>query len=87
MSARYRRSEEMLARALDSIPLGSQTFSKSFTQYPKGVSPFFITRGRGSRVWDVDENEYVDFVNGLSPVVSIDQKTGAGWPIYQRLRC
>lgn len=29
------------------------------------MSPFFIERGRGSRVWDVDGNEYIDFVNSL----------------------
>jgi len=52
----------------NTIPLGSQTFSKSVTQYPKGVSPLFITRGKGSRVWDVDDNEYVDFVNALAAV-------------------
>jgi glutamate-1-semialdehyde 2,1-aminomutase len=68
MSVRYRRSEEMLARALTSIPLGSQTFSKSKTQYPFGVSPYFLARGKGSRVWDVDGNEYIDFVNSLASI-------------------
>lgn len=65
MSERYRKSEEFLARAERSIPLGSQTFSKSKTQYPFGVSPYFVVRGQGSHVWDIDGNEYVDFVNSL----------------------
>jgi len=65
---RYEKSEEFLQRALNSIPLASQTFSKSLTQYPQGVSPFFIERGLGSRVWDVDGNEYIDFVNSLLSV-------------------
>jgi glutamate-1-semialdehyde 2,1-aminomutase len=68
MSVRYHRSEEMLARALGSIPLGSQTFSKSKTQYPFGVSPYFLARGKGSHVWDVDGNKYIDFVNGLASI-------------------
>ncbi|HEV3045187.1 MAG TPA: aminotransferase class III-fold pyridoxal phosphate-dependent enzyme, partial [Roseiarcus sp.] len=68
MSERYRKSEELLARAERSIPLGTQTFSKSKTQYPFGVSPYFIARGAGSHVWDVDGNEYVDFVNSLAAV-------------------
>ncbi|MFO0795675.1 MAG: aminotransferase class III-fold pyridoxal phosphate-dependent enzyme [Candidatus Brocadiaceae bacterium] len=68
MSERYRISEETLKRAQKTIPLGSQTFSKSKTQYPYGVSPYFITRGQGSRVWDVDGNEYIDFVNSLAAV-------------------
>ncbi|MBL8252294.1 MAG: aminotransferase class III-fold pyridoxal phosphate-dependent enzyme [Candidatus Competibacter sp.] len=68
MNNRYENSEKLLSRAEKVIPLGSQTFSKSKTQYPFGVSPYFIRRGQGSRVWDVDGNEYVDFVNGLAAV-------------------
>jgi len=52
MASRYRRSAELLERALRVVPLGSQTFSKSKTQYPEGVSPFFMARakGRGNRI-------------------------------------
>ena len=64
----YKKSEQLLDRALKSIPLASQTFSKSLTQYPRGVSPFFIEKGKGSKVWDVDGNEYIDFVNSLAAV-------------------
>lgn len=64
----YNQSQILLKRALQVIPLGSQTFSKSITQYPKGVSPLFIEKGKGSRVWDVDGNEYIDFVNSLAAV-------------------
>jgi len=67
-SDRYRLSRQMLERALKIIPLGSQTFSKSKTQYPVGVSPYFIKRGKGSHVWDVDGNEYIDFVNALAAI-------------------
>ncbi len=66
--SRYRRSEALLESALRRIPLGSQTFSKSVTQYPHGASPYFITHGLGSRVWDVDGNEYIDFNNSLAAV-------------------
>jgi len=58
----------MLERALKTIPLGSQTFSKSKIAYPEEVSPHFIKRGDGSHVWDVDGNEYIDFVNGLASI-------------------
>ncbi len=68
MSERYRQSELLLERALKTIPLGSQTFSKSKTQYPLGVSPYFITRGQGCRVWDADGNEYIDFVSSLAAI-------------------
>lgn len=64
----FSASERQLARAERVIPLGSQTFSKSRTQFPHGVSPFYIQRGKGARVWDVDGNEYVDFINSLAAV-------------------
>ena len=68
MSQRYAHSEQFLERALRTIPLGSQTFSKSKTQYPYGVSPYFIMRGEGARVWDADGNEYLDFINSLASI-------------------
>ena len=66
---RYRKSRETLKRASDVIPLGSQTFSKSYQQLPHEAAPLFLERGRGSRVWDIDGNEYVDLINGLLPVL------------------
>ncbi|HNP77305.1 MAG TPA: aminotransferase class III-fold pyridoxal phosphate-dependent enzyme [Cyclobacteriaceae bacterium] len=68
MSKRYQKSEEFLSRALKTVPLGSQTFSKSKTQLPVGVSPFFASRGQGAYMWDVDGNRYIDFVNSLASI-------------------
>lgn len=65
---RYKNSNEMLARAEKTIPLGSQTFSKSRIQYPAPYAPLFLERGKGGRVWDPDGNEYVDLICGLLPV-------------------
>ena len=64
----YGRSRKLLVRARKSIPLGTQTFSKSHTQYPE-KAPLFLTYGEGGSVWDVDANRYVDLVMGLLPVV------------------
>lgn len=64
----FTASEAYLARAERVIPLGSQTFSKSRTQYPYGVSPYFISRAHGSHCWDLDGNEYIDFVSSLASI-------------------
>lgn len=69
VKGRYVKSQAMLERAMVRIPIGSQTFSKSHLQYPKNAAPHFLDRGQGSRVWDIDGNEYVDLVNGLLPVI------------------
>ncbi|MBF0369958.1 MAG: aminotransferase class III-fold pyridoxal phosphate-dependent enzyme [Magnetococcales bacterium] len=66
---RYKRSQELLKRATRTIPLGSQTFSKSHQQFPSGAAPLFLSHGQGGRVWDVDDNNYVDLICGLLPVV------------------
>jgi glutamate-1-semialdehyde 2,1-aminomutase len=64
----FTKSEELLQRAQRTIPLGSQTFSKSRTQFPVGVSPLFLERGEGCHVWDVDGNRYTDFISSLCAI-------------------
>ena len=61
------QSQAWFARARKVIPGCSQTFSKGYTQYVQGVAPIFLERGKGCRVWDVDGNEYIDYVQGLLP--------------------
>lgn len=68
LSERYRESIRLLERAERTIPLGSQTFSKSKTSIPVGAAPLFAERGDGGHLWDVDGNEYVDLVAGLACV-------------------
>ena len=65
---RYDKSLEWLKLAENRIPLGSQTFSKSYTQYPIGVSPHFAERAKGSHIWDIDGNKYIDLVNSLAAI-------------------
>jgi glutamate-1-semialdehyde 2,1-aminomutase len=65
---RYDRSRKALTRARSIIPLGAQTFSKSYVQFP-GDSPLFLSHGDGAYAYDVDGNEYVDLVSGLLPVI------------------
>lgn len=64
---RYKKSHELFDRAIKVIPGGSQTFSKSALSYPSGQAPLFLSHGVGAHVWDVDGNNYIDFVNGLLP--------------------
>lgn len=63
------RSQAWWERAQRVIPLGTQTLSKSPTQFVQGVSPIYLERGLGAHVWDVDGNEYIDYPMGLGPVL------------------
>jgi len=65
---RFDRSLEYLARARRVVPGASQTLSKGPGMFVEGAYPVFLQRGRGCRVWDVDGNEYVDYVMGLASV-------------------
>ena len=65
---RYEFSERHLKRSELTIPLGSQTFSKSRTQYPVGISPLYIDRAKGCHVWDIDGNKYIDLVSSLASI-------------------
>ncbi len=65
----FEQSNRMFEQASRVIPLASQTFSKSHQQWVRGAAPLFLTRGDGCRVWDIDDNSYIDFVLGLLPVV------------------
>ncbi|MCE5340168.1 MAG: aminotransferase class III-fold pyridoxal phosphate-dependent enzyme [Planctomycetaceae bacterium] len=49
------------------IPQGTSTSSK--TPLFEDSEPAQIARGKGCRVWDLDGNEYIDFRNGLGPVL------------------
>jgi glutamate-1-semialdehyde aminotransferase len=62
-------SEALWERARGLIPAGTQTLAKGPTQFVRGVAPKYLARGRGSHVWDVDENEYIDLCMGVGPLV------------------
>ncbi|MGZ4148014.1 MAG: aspartate aminotransferase family protein [Actinomycetota bacterium] len=62
------RSAELFARASEVLPGGVGSSARSvragWTPYPP-----FIASGRGSRITDVDGNEYVDYLMGLGPLL------------------
>lgn len=60
-------SDKLFARAKELFPGGVNSPVRAF----KGVggTPRFIARGRGSRMWDVDGNPYVDYVGSWGPLI------------------
>ena len=64
----FTRSNDLYARAVQLIPGGSQTNSKRPTGYAPGAFPIYVERGKGCRVWDVDGNEYIDYILALGPI-------------------
>ncbi len=70
-----KKSLELKAKAASLIPGATQTLSKGSSQYVQGVAPLFLSRAKGSHVWDVDGNEYIDFPMALGPII-----LGHGYP-------
>jgi glutamate-1-semialdehyde 2,1-aminomutase len=57
-------SEALFRRAGRTLPGG---VASSFQR--REPWPVYLSRGEGSRVWDVDGNEYIDFHNGFNAMV------------------
>ena len=62
------RSDEYYARSIGLIPASTQTLAKGPGQHVKGIAPKYALRGKGSHVWDVDGNEYIDFNMAIGPL-------------------
>ena len=63
----FDKSKAFSGRIHNVIPGGAHTYSKGDDQFPE-LAPAAIHHGRGSRVWDVDGNEYLDCSMGLTSV-------------------
>jgi glutamate-1-semialdehyde 2,1-aminomutase len=61
------RSSQLFARALARIPGGVNSPVRAFRGL--GREPFFVDRAEGSRIWDVDGNEYIDYVGTWGPAI------------------
>jgi glutamate-1-semialdehyde 2,1-aminomutase len=61
------RSEQLFAEAVKYIPGGVNSPVRAFRAV--GGQPFFVNRAKGARVWDVDGNEYVDYVGTWGPAI------------------
>ena len=61
----FRQSQALLKQTLKTVPLASQTFSKSIVSLPEGVSPYFAEKATGCTLTDIDGNQYTDFINAL----------------------
>jgi glutamate-1-semialdehyde 2,1-aminomutase len=62
-----RRSARVMERARELFPGGVNSPVRAFGGV--GGEPFVVERGEGARIWDVDGNEYIDFVLSWGPLV------------------
>jgi glutamate-1-semialdehyde 2,1-aminomutase len=60
-------SRALFRRACDLIPGGVNSPVRAFRGV--GGEPFFVQRAAGSRLWDADGNEYIDYVLSWGPLI------------------
>jgi glutamate-1-semialdehyde 2,1-aminomutase len=61
------QSEKLFAKALKYIPGGVNSPVRAFRAV--GGNPFFVNRASGSKIWDVDGNELIDYVLTWGPAI------------------
>jgi len=67
MGKSHRQSELYFEEAKKYIPGGVNSPVRAFRSV--GMSPLYIERGAGSKVYDVDGNEYIDYIGSWGPLI------------------
>lgn len=63
----YERSKKLFAQARRYMPGGVNSPVRAFKAV--GGQPLFIARGKGALIYDVDGNEYIDYVGSWGPLI------------------
>src|SRR5690242_6908545 len=66
---KLKKSFQYLKIAEKRIPALTQTFSKSAFTFVKGAYPVYVDHAKGSHMFDVDGNEFIDYLCGLGPII------------------
>src|SRR6201987_2442593 len=66
-SRKTEQSHRLQQRAESMIPGGVNSPVRAFKSV--GGEPPFIVRGKGSHIWDADENEYIDYIGSWGPLI------------------
>ncbi|MBT5927776.1 MAG: aminotransferase class III-fold pyridoxal phosphate-dependent enzyme, partial [Verrucomicrobia bacterium] len=61
------RSKKLFAASLKHIPGGVNSPVRAFRAV--GGEPFFVDRAKGAHIWDVDGNDYIDYVGTWGPAI------------------
>jgi len=61
------KSNELFAKAREYMPGGVNSPVRAFKSV--GLTPLFIKQGKGSKIIDVDDNEYIDYVCSWGPLI------------------
>ncbi|MFW5993931.1 MAG: glutamate-1-semialdehyde 2,1-aminomutase [Halanaerobiaceae bacterium] len=63
----YEKSYKEYKRACDLLPGGVNSPARAFSSVKE--NPVFIEKAKGSRIYDIDGNEYIDFIGSWGPML------------------
>ncbi|WP_347549403.1 glutamate-1-semialdehyde 2,1-aminomutase [Pseudalkalibacillus hwajinpoensis] len=63
----YDRSKEAFKEASKVMPGGVNSPVRAFKSV--GMDPIFMEKGKGSKIYDIDQNEYIDYVLSYGPLI------------------
>jgi glutamate-1-semialdehyde 2,1-aminomutase len=67
MTMKMTKSQSINDRFHTIIPGGAHTYAKGDDQFPEHLAPY-IVRGKGSHVWDMDGNEFIEYNSGVRAI-------------------
>ena len=67
MKEKFQKSAEAFKKAKNVIPGGVNSPARAFSAVE--MDPIFIEKGEGAYLYDVDDNEYIDYVNSWGPMI------------------
>ncbi len=74
----YNQSRALFKRAAEVIPCGIPGHFSPAPLVPPSAYPFYVKHAKGARFWDVDDNEFVDYMCAYGPMV-----IGYGHPVVE----
>ena len=63
-----KKSIGLFQKALEMIPGGVNSPVRAFKAI--GMPPTFVDRAKGAKIWDVDGNEYIDYIGSWGPMIA-----------------
>ena len=67
MKEKFQKSAEAFKKAKNVIPGGVNSPARAFSAVE--MDPIFIEKGEGAYLYDIDDNEYIDYVNSWGPMI------------------
>lgn len=80
----FTNSISLYRRACKTIPEGVSSPGRKFSEVK--AEPIYIAKAEGAYVFDVDNNKYIDFMNGLGPIILGHSYPSVYTAIYDQIK-